>query len=500
MSLDLGHDYQQRLRMAKPTRLGQQTIRPPPGALGAVSVIPPQIIPPINTNIQFDILPTFEVSQHPGLSAIDTAKLPKNFNWRYDGDSSKRSKIAKPGNQMLCGSCWAISTAGIVADNHVVSGTVDWVPNLSTTWSLSCFPQHQCQGGNPAKLFQDISQHGIATNHCIDYSWCATNPECNGKATKHFEEGSGKDKAGPPADLSKTIPGCGCYNADEKHYLYFVDPPKSIAIGRGGVTKEHFLKSIKHHIYNNGPVQGGYLVFKNFRSGTFTKVNGGVYLENCVYDNTQNKEVSIRFDDKQTTAENYIGSHAIAIIGWGVEGGVVVDNEGTKKDVPYWYCRNSWTEKWGEGGYFKMAMHPYNKMSQFDTMVQLNTPKGKVMSGAMVMVKASEPPKEVSLPQIQQKFLELGRLHDDSYYKGGHRNIGSVLKTVNWKRVIFFIVLVLIGVMLVYFIYKLFKSRSAITSRRTTSTSKPAHTSSRKSRKSIPKIKGRSGHYRFPAQ
>lgn len=59
---------------------------------------------------------------------------------------------------MLCGSCWAISAAGIVADNHVVSETVNWKPDLSTTWCLSCYPQSQCQGGNPALLYEDIAK------------------------------------------------------------------------------------------------------------------------------------------------------------------------------------------------------------------------------------------------------------------------------------------------------------------------------------------------------
>ena len=163
MSITLKQDYNKGLRMAKPTVLGKTTVKPPRGSLGAISNIPSQIIPPLNTNIQFSILPQFKLSAHPGLAAIDKTKIPEEFNWRENG-GKKRKLISTPGNQMLCGSCWAISAAGIVADNHVVSGNVDWKPDLSTTWCLACYPQLQCQGGNPAKLYQDISEHGIATN------------------------------------------------------------------------------------------------------------------------------------------------------------------------------------------------------------------------------------------------------------------------------------------------------------------------------------------------
>lgn len=456
MSINLNHDYEEGLRMAKPIYLGKQTIRPPHGALGDVSTVPSQIIPPLNTNIQFDILPEFNLSHHPGLASMDIKKIPKEFNWRQNG-GSKKNLIAKPGNQMLCGSCWAISAAGLVSDNHVVTGTVDWSPNLSTTWCLSCFPQAKCKGGNPAILYQNISDHGIATNHCIDYSWCAENPLCNGKATKHFKAEHGN------VDLSALVPPCGCYDSKAEHFLYFIDKPKSVSLGTGGLNSDNFAATIKKHIYTYGPVQGGFLVFKNFMHGSFTKVNGGIYLDNGVYNNGK-----LYFDDKQTLPENYVGSHAIAILGWGTEK-IVVDNKGTKKDVPYWYCRNSWTEKWGDEGFFKMAMYPFNKMSQFDKIVVINSPNGKKQSGGMVMLKASKKPKSLTLSQIQQKMGELKRSHPDSYYQAEQKkrpvkknsNIGKNIgkNVTNILKIVLVVVTVLI---LGYLLIKLSKRSKKI--------------------------------------
>ena len=287
--------------------------------------------------------------------------------------------------------CWAISAAGIVADNHVVSETVNWKPNLSTTWCLASYPQYKCEGGIPAVLYQDISENGIATNNCADYSWCSENEACNGKATGHFQTQN--------VNLSDLIPTTkfACYDSSSPHYLYFIDTPTSMSIGTDGLIGENFTNTVKKHIYYNGPVQGGFLVFKNFMSGAFTKVNGGVYLEDGDYSGGQ-----IKFDQNQLDIANYVGSHAIAIIGWGIQKNVVVDNISTTKDIPYWYCRNSWTENWGNGGYFKMAMYPYNNIVQFDKTVIINNKQG----GGKIMIKASKSPQLLTLEQIEQKFLE----------------------------------------------------------------------------------------------
>jgi hypothetical protein len=390
----LSGDYAKKLQNAKPIILKAHSIQRK-GALGAlktVDKIEEQRIPPLNAIIQFNsTLPQYKLSDHRGLSALDNIVLPENFNWRNNG-GDKSALLSKPENQMLCGSCWAISVAGIVADNHVVAGTVTWKPNLSTTWCLANYPQLQCKGGNPALLLDSISKEGIATNNCIDYSWCSENQLCNGKATGHFKETN--------VNLSELIPDPGCYDASVPHYIYYIDPPTTISLNDSEMNPTVFTNTVKKHITVYGPVQGGFLVYKNFMNGAFSKINGGVYLETGIYDNED-----IKFDKSQLNEENYLGSHAIAIIGWGIEKGIIIDNAGTKKDVPYWYCRNSWTEKWADGGYFKMAMYPYNKIVQFDNVVTIKTQKGSFKAGGIVMLKATKKPEYKTLEQIDRKFL-----------------------------------------------------------------------------------------------
>lgn len=47
------------------------------------------------------------------------------------------------------------------------------------------------------------------------------------------------------------------------------------------------------------------------------------------------------------------GCHIISVVGWGEQ---IVN----KKKISYWIIRNSWGDSWGDKGYFKMAMYPFN--------------------------------------------------------------------------------------------------------------------------------------------
>lgn len=449
MNVTLNYNFLEKLKNLNPTFINK--LKVDDNNVFSSNNITSQIIPPLNTIIDFKILPSI-TSDIMNSYQTSSLQIKENFNWR-----SSSELISKPGNQMLCGSCWAISTAGIINDNFIVSKMVDFNPNLSTTWCLACFPQLQCKGGNPAKLFKDISKGGIVSNHCVDYSWCANNEKCNGNSIAHFEEGE---------DISQYIPNCGCYfQGEDLHYIYYIDEPMTIYKDLNGMSDDIYTMTVKKHILEHGPVLGGFIVFDNFMSGNFTNINGGVYLESGVYGFD-----SISFDENYLSEpQNYIkGSHAVAIIGWGTEKNIIVDNYGTRKDVPYWYCRNSWTKNWGhDGGYFKMAMHPYNKISQFDKIVSINDNLNTYSSGGIVLITVSKNPEKVTLKQVDEKFLQNKRLQKDEYYKNEKYiqrplNINNNLikmfsKSLNFlkKNMLIIILLVIIFSLIIYLTKKL---------------------------------------------
>jgi len=77
-------------------------------------------------------------------------------------------------------------------------------------------------------------------------------------------------------------------------------------------------KAIKSSLYTDGPMETRFDVYEDFMH-----YSGGVY---------------------KYTYGSRRGGHAIKVIGWGNEGG-----------LDYWLCANSWGDKWGLEGYFKIA-------------------------------------------------------------------------------------------------------------------------------------------------
>lgn len=364
------------------------------------TVIPNIIIPPINSINDFSLISNFTPSFHQGMQTIE--EIPKTFNW-IDNDNGKNKShlISLPGNQMLCGSCWAISAAAVISDNFVTKGILDYNPNLSTTYSLACYKQKQCLGGNPGLLLESISKNGIASNSCVDYSFCAET-NCSGKADKHFKADGAK--------LNKLIPNCGCYDSSVEHDLFKIEKPVTIRTQKPADISKN-KANIKKHIYNVGPIIGGFLVFKNFINGAWATVNNGIYFENA----NIVKGVPV-FKENYANADTYVGSHAVRIIGWG-EAESIVDNKGTRKMVPFWECVNSWTLKWGNNGRFRMAMYPFNKLSQFDMIVKLNLKGGiPVMSGGLVLIDVKSKPERKKFNSVSQQYENVKKLEDSKYY------------------------------------------------------------------------------------
>jgi hypothetical protein len=85
--------------------------------------------------------------------------------------------------------------------------------------------------------------------------------------------------------------------------------------------------------------------------------------------------------------EDWVGSHAIVIVGWGTD--TVHDHP-----VEYWLVRNSWGTSWGLGGLCKIAMYgtkPYhNRVSQFEYPSIVTTDSGYGVTGGVLLLKAGE--------------------------------------------------------------------------------------------------------------
>jgi hypothetical protein len=279
----------------------------------------------------------------------------------------------------------------------VVSKIVDWAPSLSVTWPLACYPQNRCNGGNTAILALDIQKKGITDTHCVDYSWCANNPYCTSKPKKTSFDYS------KTVNLNEMIPNCGCVMSTP-HYLYSLSSSKFLSITNDNDINTNRLL-VRQHIFNTGPVVGGYIVFKNFLGGNFSFTND-VYIETCDY-------ATSTFSSGHLVSNNIVGAHAVSIMGWGIAKNTLT--ESGRADVPYWYVRNSWTSNWGEKGYFKIAMYPFNKLSQFDKVVSIKHGNGIMQSGGIILLNVSSAPVLKTFGELQSIYTK-NLLHDNTYY------------------------------------------------------------------------------------
>lgn len=350
------------------------TIAPMKTSIQFFNETSPTVVPIIKKNdghnpLELNKSNTFSITKLQLEKTIDKA-LPTYFNWMNN------EEITRPVDQGLCGSCWAVAASTCLSDVYVVSQHIK-NPQLSTDYILSCLPQHQCEGGNPFKAVHDMENNGARPSTCIKPSGASKSSEiapckCAHEAATYFPTDT--QTICIPPDLNSLPPDQANVFQSYLQGLYgTID-----TVNLSSVPYTDIQKIIKTHIYEYGPVVTGFHVFKNFMKGDYRETND-IYIETESYQGI----AGIKYDD---LAEDWIGSHAVVIVGWGK--GIV-----RGINVPYWIVRNSWGEKWGlENGTFKIAMYGKdtfsNRISQFEYPSLVTTDAGYGVTGGVILMKA----------------------------------------------------------------------------------------------------------------
>lgn len=391
------------------------------------------VIPPLNTDIRItNFLPEFKLSSFTSNTQDHHNELVQleNFSWHIatDDDSPNiraKKKLMHPvQNQHMCGSCWAMALSSCISDCFVVSGAVDWMPRIAPTFLMMTIPETkgngQCDGGNPAETTLALESIKVADTTCIDYSWCANDSQLctSASAANHFKSTLSKKLN---ANIPK--PSNACYFEGER-YLYQIDSGSEALFISDRVSAEEFRDVIKRHLVEFGPPLAGYAVLKNFITGNFSdpRVNQGVYFDRADYPATIRAGQPLVFKNVNASAVNISGLHAVEVVGWGIARNVQYDTD-KYGDVPFWWAKNSWGSSWGNmKGYFKMAMYPWNKYSQFGK--QINVKRANV--GGMILVRCTSKPTIGKLPNINNNHLKsIVRSMGDDYYQSTPQDISG---------------------------------------------------------------------------
>ncbi len=226
--------------------------------------------------------------------------LPEEYDVREHYDCKSFYDIR---DQYKCGSCWAFATAGVISDRYCINSNGKEQLLFSEMELITCCKtldddpiEAGCSGERHEVAFHYWINKGLPTRDCKEYLFTPL------------------DYPKEHKDKLKCLDTCTTKGMKMVRY-------------RGSFYKKIVggEEEIKNEIYNNGPVVASFDLYNDFR----IYWNDLVFEPNKIY---------------QHSNEVIITTHAIKIIGWGI------DKKSKKK---YWLCVNSWGKSEYSDGVFR---------------------------------------------------------------------------------------------------------------------------------------------------
>jgi cathepsin B len=231
----------------------------------------------------------------------ERADIPATFDARLQWPKCA-NVIGNIRDQSQCGSCWAVAAAGVYSDRRCIATNGADQTSYSAADTMSCCTGscgYGCQGGYPSMAWQWYVDTGVVTGgNYTNKSGCQPYP-LPPHATHGFDT--------PPCQKT-------CQNGYKTH-TYPAD--KHMAKSAYNVPTD--VAGIQAEILKSGSVEATFKVYEDFYN-----YRSGVY--------------------KHSLFSQFVGYHAVRMIGWG-----------TENNVDYWLIANSWDTDWGMDGYFKIV-------------------------------------------------------------------------------------------------------------------------------------------------
>lgn len=233
------------------------------------------------------------------------SNIPASFDPRTQWP--KCSVISKIRNQAGCGSCWAFGATESFEGSRCIATGVDTEFSADDTAACSSWFGNGCSGGQPSSANRWFASHGVVTggeygtqDGCLPYV-C---PPCK----------KGLYPPDCPTDQCNSLLKCTkkCSNSGYSK-SYSADKTKAAK----AFSVDSSVAKIQSALMTTGPLSVAFTVYADFPTYT-----SGVYTH---------------------TSGSALGGHAVVMLGWGTENG-----------TDYWLVKNSWSEKWGDKGFFKI--------------------------------------------------------------------------------------------------------------------------------------------------
>jgi cathepsin B len=244
-------------------------------------------------------------------TGFDIAALPVAFDARTQWP--KCPSIQEIRDQSDCGSCWAFGAVEAATDRICIDTNGANLAHLSAEDMTSCCTScgFGCDGGDPGAAWDYLASTGIVTGgNYNDFSWCSSYslPNCD-----HHVVG----KYAPCG--AQEYPTPNCPNSCDPQSTYKTPFGNDAHIFNSSYSVSSDPAQIQQEIMTRGPVEAAFSVYADFES-----YKSGVY---------------------QHVTGDYLGGHAVKILGWGVD---------AASNLPYWLVANSWNTDWGELGFFRI--------------------------------------------------------------------------------------------------------------------------------------------------
>jgi len=264
-------------------------------------------------------------SEHTYRVSLSSGELPESVDWRDEG------AVTDVRDQSSCGSCWAFSAVESLESHHFLKNKeqagLTEPPILSVQQVLECDPHDDaCYGGFPERAFQYIKEAGGIVAE-TDYPYTPTHVICLKNQTFNLTCPIVDD---PPCTFWCET-HCKFDSQKQKHFLSPLSDkfdPEKVARLEGWDKIEQSEEEMMKYLVEKGPIS--------------IAINA---------DPLQFYSKGVHNPPDWLCNPSQL-NHAVLLVGFGTD--TVKPIFGKEKQIPYWLVRNSWGEKWGMKGYFKL--------------------------------------------------------------------------------------------------------------------------------------------------